>query len=200
MRPPAIFAATTLVAVLALAPLGAAAQASELVGSLTRTSSATAPKGKVPAGGLLAGLRVTKETHSSTYARSKFKLWVDANKDGENTRVEVLKAESSKKVVVSSSGTVKTGKWGSLYDGKTYAVGSKLDIDHMVPLAEAWTSGAYKWSATKRTAYANDIGYGNSLIAVSKHANRSKGDREPNAYVPARASYRCAYVRNWIAV
>ena len=63
------------------------------------------------------------------------------NRDHENTRVEVLKAESKKKVAINKNGTVKTGKWTSAYDGKTFTVGSKLDIDHLVPLQEAWTSG-----------------------------------------------------------
>jgi hypothetical protein len=160
----------------------------------------TPPKGMTSALTLLNRLRVTKETHSTTYARTRFKLWVDANHDGENTRAEVLKAESSVRVTKSSTHTVKTGRWLSRYDGKTYTVASSLDIDHVVPLQEAWVSGAYGWSATKRTAYANDIGYGASLIAVSAHENRSKGDKEPGGYLPPVKAYRCAYVRNWIDV
>jgi hypothetical protein len=156
--------------------------------------------GQVSASTLLAKLKVKAESHSTSYLRSKFKLWVDANHDGENTRAEVLKAESKNKVTENSHHTVTTGKWVSAYDGKTYAIASKLDIDHLVPLEEAWTSGAYAWTAKKRTAYANDLGYSASLIAVSQHANRSKGDKEPNAYLPASTSYVCAYVRNYIAV
>ncbi|WP_344460686.1 excalibur calcium-binding domain-containing protein [Amnibacterium kyonggiense] len=156
--------------------------------------------GQASAVTLLNSLKVAKESKSSSYKRSKFgDGWVDANRDGENTRAEVLKAESKKKVVISRSGTVKTGKWSSAYDGKTFTVGSKLDIDHLVPLKEAWISGAASWSTKKRTAYANDLGYGASLIAVSKHANRSKGDKDPASYLPQK-SYRCAYVRNYVAV
>jgi hypothetical protein len=157
-------------------------------------------KGQASAWTLLDHLKVAKESHASTFKRSKFKLWVDANHDGESTRAEVLKAESKKKVTENSRHTVKTGKWTSAYDGATFTGGSKLDIDQLVPLQEAWTSGASSWSTKKRTAYANDIGYSPSLIAVSKHANRSKGDKEPNGYLPTQASYRCAYVRNYIAV
>jgi len=170
------------------------------VWSATVRQLKTPPKGNSSASALLAKLKVKSESHSGSYKRSKFELWVDANGDHEDTRAEVLKAESKKKVTENSRHTVKTGKWVSAYDGKTFTVASKLDIDHLVPLQEAWTSGAYAWSAKKREAYANDLGYGASLIAVSKHANRSKGDKEPNAYLPALKSYRCAYVRNFIAV
>ena len=149
---------------------------------------------------LLSGLRVRNESHVGSYTRSRFKLWVDANHDRESTRAEVLKAESTKKVTISRTGIVKTGRWVSPYDGKVYIAAAKLDIDHMVPLEEAWASGAWTWSAKKREAYANDLGYGASLVAVSAHENRSKGDKEPGQYLPPRAGDRCAYVRNWIGV
>ncbi|GAA2754340.1 excalibur calcium-binding domain-containing protein [Amnibacterium kyonggiense] len=159
-----------------------------------------AKRGQVSALTLLGKLSVAPESHASSYKRSKFTLWVDANRNGENTRAEVLKAESKKKVVLSRSGTVRTGRWVSPYDGKVFTVGSKLDSDHLVPLEEAWTSGAASWSTKKRTAYANDLGYGPSLVAVSQHANRSKGDKAPDAYLPPRTSYDCTYVRDWVAV
>lgn len=159
------------------------------------------PKGKSSALTLLNKLPVKTESHASSYSRSKFKTWVDANRDGENTRAEVLKTESTKKVTESAH-VVRSGRWVSHYDSpaKTFSSASSLDIDHLVPLQEAWTSGASSWSTQKRTAFANDIGYPASLIAVSAHANRSKGDREPNNYLPPNRAYRCTYVRNYIAV
>lgn len=157
-------------------------------------------KGQVSAVTLLNSLSVKKPSHAGTYQRSKFgKGWVDANGDHEDTRVEVLKAESRKKVTI-INGTAKAGRWVSPYDGKTITVGSKLDIDHVVPLAEAWQSGAASWSANKRLAYANDLGYGYSLVAVSKHANRSKGDKDPASWLPSKASFRCTYVKQYVSV
>jgi hypothetical protein len=77
---------------------------------------------------------------------------------------------------------------------------AKLDIDHVVPLAEAWQSGAWRWSTATRTRYANDLGYRPSLIAVTAHTNRSKGDREPQSWLPPRKSLDCRYLSWWVAV
>jgi Protein of unknown function (DUF1524) len=69
-----------------------------------------------------------------------------------------------------------------------------------MPLNEAWQSGAWDWSSATRKAYANDLGYKASLIAVSAHSNRSKGDQEPQDWMPERASYACTYLKAWVAV
>jgi hypothetical protein len=66
--------------------------------------------------------------------------------------------------------------WLSPYDGKSYTKDSALDIDHLVPLAEAWRSGAWAWSALQRQNYANDLTESKALVAVSLGLNRQKGD------------------------
>ena len=70
----------------------------------------------------------------------------------------------------------------------------------MIPLAEAWDSGAYGWSASRRESFANDLGVSWSLIAVSASSNRSKGDRDPAEWLPPKASYWCTYLGDWLAV
>ncbi|MFF9178974.1 HNH endonuclease family protein [Streptomyces sp. NPDC014793] len=74
-----------------------------------------------------------------------------------------------------------------------------LDIDHLVPLAKAWDSGASVWSAAEREAYANDLGDDRALIAVSAASNRSKADQDPSTWLPPAAGYRCQYATDWIA-
>ena len=159
-----------------------------------------APKGKVSAARLLSGLPVRTETHSASYERSRFGGWIDRDRDGQNTRSEVLQSESTRTASLNRYGTVKGGKWVSAYDNKVFTNASRMDVDHMVPLAEAWSSGAWKWSAKRRTAFANDLGYGSSLIAVSLSSNRSKGDRDPAGWVPSASSDVCTYVKQFIAV
>ncbi|GAB3682887.1 HNH endonuclease family protein [Angustibacter aerolatus] len=147
---------------------------------------------------LLAALTVSGE-HTSGYKRSKFKLWVDTDHDHCNTRAEVLITEATKKPRHAKKTCKLTGgKWTSPYDGAKVTAATKLDIDHMVPLNEAWQSGAFKWDAATRTSYANDLGYKHSLVAVTAHANRSKGDKEPQAWMPAKST--CWYVTSWTVV
>ena len=156
--------------------------------------------GRVSALTLLDDLPVRSESHSASYARSRFGGWIDRDADGENTRAEVLKAESTRTASLNRFSTVKGGKWVSAYDNRVFTNASRMDVDHMVPLAEAWASGAYAWSARKRAAFANDLDYGPSLIAVSLSSNRSKGDKDPAEWMPRSTAYTCTYVRAWVAV
>ncbi|TKS96312.1 HNH endonuclease family protein [Streptomyces lasalocidi] len=133
------------------------------------------------------------------YERSAFKHWVDADRDGCTTRAEVLKAEA---VIAPDQGprcTLSGGQWYSPYDDRYIQGPSGLDIDHLVPLAEAWDSGASNWSAAEREAYANDLGDDRALIAVSAASNRSKADQDPTTWMPPAEGYRCQYATDWIA-
>ena len=132
------------------------------------------------------------------YNRSSFKHWIDADKDGCDTRAEVLIEEALTKPKVGSKCVLTGGKWFSAYDGVEVTSASKLDVDHMVPLAEAWRSGAWKWSAAQRQAYANDLSDSRALIAVTLSTNRSKGDKDPALWLPAKE--QCTYAENWIAI
>lgn len=137
-----------------------------------------------------------------SYNRDDFKHWVDADKNGCNTRMEVLKLESTVKVTLKSGTTctIAAGSWFSPYEGKTITSPGSLDIDHMVPLKEAALSGAYRWSPEARQAYANDLGYPGSLIAVRATTNRSKSDQDPTSWMPPSSTYKCTYVAVWTSV
>jgi hypothetical protein len=146
---------------------------------------------------LLNSLPVSAERMSG-YDRDKFASWRDADGNGCDTRQEVLIAERLAGRVVGC--TVRSGRWRSSYDGVVTGNARSFDIDHRVPLEEAWSSGAWRWTSDTRTRYANDLGYSASLLAVTLHANRSKGDREPDEWMPDLRSQRCSYVKLWIGV
>jgi hypothetical protein len=148
---------------------------------------------------LLAMLPTAAE-HRTGYDRDLFHHWIDADSDGCNTRYEVLIIEAVTHPTVGSGCTLSGGYWVSLYDGVAFTDPSGMDIDHMVPLAEAWDSGAYAWSAARREDFANDLGVSWSLIAVSASSNRSKGDRDPAEWLPPKSSYLCTYLADWLAV
>ena len=180
---------------LALAAI--AALLSALLGGLLVAAPSAQAATSVPTKTLLGQLSVATE-HTGGYSRSKFTLWADADRNSCDTREEVLRAEALRRPRLGSSCKVLSGKWLSKYDGRTFTDPSKLDIDHLVALNEAWQSGAWKWTAATRKAYANDLGFANSLIAVSATSNRSKGDREPQNWMPAKS--RCWYVASWVTV
>ena len=140
-------------------------------------------------------LPVAAETPAG-YQRTKFKLWIDANGDCQNTRAEVLIAES--KVPTTGGCTIETGKWFSYYDRAIWTNASDVDIDHLVPLAEAWASGAKTWNADTRMRYANDLRDPRTLVAVTDNVNEAKGDQDPAQWLPTYG--KCRYVREWTAV
>jgi len=132
------------------------------------------------------------------YDRSLFKHWIDADKDGCDTRAEVLIEEAIVKPKVGPKCKLTGGKWLSAYDGKTVTNSSLLDIDHVVPLAEAWRSGAWNWTPAERQSFANELESSRVLIAVTLSTNRSKGDRDPSLWMPTKE--RCNYTQEWLAI
>lgn len=147
---------------------------------------------------MLRSLTVAPE-RSADYDRELFPHW-DYLGDDCDVRDRVLIAEARRGPSTGNSCPVGPGRWLSAYDGVTVREPSELDIDHMVPLAEAWGSGARGWTTVVREAFANDLGYAGSLIAVTASSNRSKGDQDPAEWLPPRTAYRCTYVSEWIAV
>jgi hypothetical protein len=132
------------------------------------------------------------------YDRARFKLWIDVNKNGCDTRAEVLIAEAIVKPKKAAKCKLTGGKWLSSYDGVKYSDASKLDIDHLVPLAEAWRSGAWAWTDQKRMEYANDLEDEWALNAVTASVNRSKGDKDISQWLPKKNV--CTYLSGWVTI
>ncbi|MEU8001394.1 HNH endonuclease family protein [Catellatospora sp. NPDC049111] len=179
-----------------------AATAAALAMSLTLTATpAYATPPNIPsystAVSRLAALTVAAESHGSTYNRDLFPHWITIT-GACNTREQVLKRDGVG-VVVNSSCAATSGSWYSPFDGATWTAASDVDIDHMVPLAEAWASGAWAWTTTQRQTYANDLG-GPELWAVTDNVNQAKGDKDPAEWQPPLSSFRCTYARSWIQV
>jgi len=155
-----------------------------------------------PASGLEAlvvQLRVEAE-YPSGYDRDLFRHWSDLDGNGCDTRRDVLIQEAQVPVSVGGGCTISGGQWYSAFDGVVTSDPSSFDIDHFVPLKEAWDSGAHAWDSGTRQRFANDMSYSGSLIAVSASSNRSKGARDPAEWLPPNAGYRCEYLRTWVQV
>lgn len=155
------------------------------------------PAPPVASGSLLSAidaLVVADEAYAEAYERSLFNHWTSS--DGCDTRFKVLVRDGQN---VNYNGcSFEGGEWFSSYDQVTTNDPGTFDIDHMVPLKEAWRSGAYGWDDATREAYANDMGYQYSLVAVSASSNRSKSDSDLSSWM--QVADKCEYITQWTTV
>ncbi|WP_375388338.1 GDSL-type esterase/lipase family protein [uncultured Amnibacterium sp.] len=168
--------------VLALTPVAADAQ-----------PAGPGAKGGVHARALLQELHVARADRTHAFRAASFEA-VDADGDGCSTRAEVLRRDD----LAGATSCSASGRWRSLYDGRVVTRPRSLVVDHLVPLAEAWRAGAWRWSSTRRTAFANDLDYRWSLQAVTASSSRARAGRDPARWLPSRN--RCTYAEAWIAV
>jgi hypothetical protein len=145
----------------------------------------------------IAGLPVATEVRTG-YTRDKFQLWVDADGDGCSTRNEVLIAEADDPPTVGGGCSLSGGRWFSYYDRVSWTNPADVDIDHVVPLAEAWDSGARTWTDAVRRDYANDLGDYRTLVGVTDNVNQTKGDQDVAEWLPTYD--QCRYLREYVAV
>jgi lysophospholipase L1-like esterase len=185
-------AAAAVVAALALTatPVSAIAQPAAPAASEAKTVSASV---------LLAELKVATPDRAHRFRSEHFgdARVLDADGDGCSTRQEVLIRDHIGPIAVSKRCAV-AGRWRSLYDDRVTADAKALQVDRLVPLSEAWRSGAWRWSRAKQTAFRNDLGYQWELQAVTASILRAKGDKDPARWLPRKND--CTYAKAWIGV
>ena len=165
------------------------AQASE-IGTVSPTTAAAQLRRGMPstytgawAKSALTTLHVANDGTMTGYSRDLFPHWRGAStwgwpvapNDACNARNAALYRDGAG-VTMSSTCTYLKGTWIDPYSAKKFNATSDIDIDHMVPLAEAYRTGARTWTTTRRTQFAND-----PLVLVSSwdSLNQSKGDKGP---------------------
>jgi hypothetical protein len=158
---------------------------------------------------LLTTLRVGPRRPSVGYERDAFgPAWADTDGNGCNQRDDVLLRDAvpgSARYAPQGrcDHDVLAGTWVDPYTGrrltfadlKDPAQAQALQIDHLVPLAEAWRSGASDWDASRRRSFANELA---ELLAADGPTNAAKGDDDPAAWRPRR-EFQCTYAIGWIA-
>ncbi|HSL01179.1 MAG TPA: HNH endonuclease family protein [Rubrobacteraceae bacterium] len=152
----------------------------------------------------LEDLEVAPEGSMAGYSREEFPHWSDADEFGweglPSSSCDVRDAaliRDGTDVRLADGCDVVSGRWRDPYAGGTYSNPSEIDIDHVVPLANAWRSGADSWNEELRERYANDPSV---LLSVEAGENRSKGDKGPEAWKPPNRGAWCEYATRWIRI
>ena len=153
------------------------------------------------------GITLTISVGSATsdipdYNRGDWRHWNDEDGDCQDARQEALIVESQTAVIYQTGDEcrVESGEWFGVYTGESFTDPGDLDVDHMVPLANAHRSGGWAWSKERKADYANDLSYANHLIAVQASANRQKGSKGPEDWRPPRHGYWCQYATDWVTI
>lgn len=146
----------------------------------------------------LAQLKVARALSIRGYHRKRFQPRWAPYKGTCDTRETVL-ARDGRRVRRNAACHPVKGSWYSPYDGKRLKSEKRVDVDHVVPLAYAWRSGAKRWSQAKRRAFANDL-IRPELLTVSHSANIAKGGQGPQSWRPQRRAHWCRYASSWITV
>lgn len=132
------------------------------------------------------------------YDRDRFEHWRDPDRNGCDARNDILRRDLVDVVMRDGSDcVVQQGTLHDPYTGATIAfqrgqdTSSAVQIDHIVPLAAAWTGGANTWDDASREAFANDPV---NLQAVDGETNAEKGQMLPGEWMPSNGAFRCTYL------
>lgn len=146
-------------------------------------------------------LPVREEVSHDGYSRDRFgKRWADVDGNGCDTRNDILRRDLA--VVESRKCIVYYGILEDPYGGGEVQFvrglrSADVQIDHVVALSAAWTTGARELSLVKRTAFANDP---LNLVATDGRLNAQKGDKDAAEWLPPLVSARCEYAERIVAV
>lgn len=152
-------------------------------------------------GALVDALVVAEPNLDLPYRRAAFaEDWAYDPASGCNTRERVLIEEAIVAPTVDDRCRSTDGRWRSAYDGVEVTDVADLQIDHLVPLADAWRSGAATWTPERRAAFHDDLDHPEALIAVTGRTNQSKGDSSPDEWLPPDRTSWCTYATDWVAV
>lgn len=175
------------------------------VTSLPATPVPHATRSQHPSGAaeVIAALAVKGRAPRTGYDRALFgQAWADVDRNGCDTRNDVLRRDLAE--VEIREGTqgclVESGILPDRYSGERvpFLRGEGLvEIDHVVPLADAWQKGAQQWSPEQREAFANDP---LNLLATKTSLNQQKRAGDAATWLPPNAAFRCAYVARQGAV
>ncbi|GAB3469845.1 hypothetical protein GCM10027519_42640 [Kineococcus endophyticus] len=152
----------------------------------------------------LTALPLAPEAGAERYARTLFgQTWADVDGNGCSTRNDVLARDLTNVKTAADGCAVTYGVLADPYSGLTvqFQRGQEtsrlVPIDHRVPLAEAWASGASGWTEDERLRFANDPA---NLVATTEGENSGKSDQDPAEWLPSWRGGWCTYTVAYIDV
>ncbi|MBL7489909.1 HNH endonuclease [Frankia sp. AgB1.9] len=207
----AVVAAAATVAVLA--------SGCNAVSTALNDASTASPSGALPSGfaangsdvgadgsalAALGTLKIAPLATSPKYDRDAFgTAWKDVDHNGCDTRNDVLRRDlHSVTVRTTDNCIVLTGELNDPYTNRIIRFNRGKDsaavqIDHVVPLGDAWRTGAYAFPQAEREAIANDP---ENLLAVDGPTNIKKSDSDASEWLPPASGYKCTYVARQIGI
>lgn len=144
---------------------------------------------------------VSRETESLPYNRSEWTHW-NRIEGCQDTRAYLLKKRSMAPVTYTKRKdhrdcTIATGRWDDFYYEEVHTIAKEVDLDHLVPLHHAHSSGGASWSRERKQQFANDP---LNLVITKASYNRQKGAKTPMEWMPVDRSYACRYMEQWFEV
>lgn len=159
----------------------------------------------------LDGIPTKGRAPKTGYSRSQFgQAWTDDvsvqfGHNGCDTRNDILRRDLTDITIKPNTRgcVVLSGILNDPYTGQsvTFERGAKsseeVQIDHVVPLSNAWQTGAQLWDEAKRRDFANDP---RNLQATYGPINQAKGDADAATWLPPNTAFRCTYVSRMVTV
>lgn len=149
---------------------------------------------------VLEKLEVKGRAPKTGYSREEFyDGW--PNVDGCSLRQRILKRELGDSARLEGCNVV-AGEYDEPYTGEHVVLASreevsKIQIDHVVALSDAWQKGAqYKDYETRNKIATDPL----NLLAVDGAANKQKSDGDAATWLPKNKKFRCQYVARQISV
>ncbi len=145
-------------------------------------------------------LEVKGRAPKTGYSRDEFySTWPIV--DGCSLRQRIIKRELGDTAVLDGCNVI-AGEYTEPYTGEYRILTSKEDvtkiqIDHVVALSDAWQKGAQYFDSDTRYALATDP---LNLLAVDGSANQQKSDGDAATWLPSNKAFRCQYVARQVSV
>ena len=134
------------------------------------------------------------------FRNNSFGGWTTDGSGCDTSQQVLIRDSMTPAKVDRKSCNVRSGRWVSAWDQSIWTDPARLVVTQLVPLQEAWQSGAWAWSDQRRNAFVNDLSDQRSLAIVTDSLDQSRADRDPAGWLPPTGGQVCRYIANWLSI